>query len=376
VSSIAPAAPAPSVAPRRSHHLHEIDLLRLLTFASVIGVHTLGYTVPSSSMAWYGVDTLLHFTRQVFFGLSGFVLVFGYLRRPKPMSSFWPKRFLLVGVPYVTWSFVYVFSRWLDSSSQRGDVQTLFVNFLNDVPTGNAKYHLYFLLVTMEVYLIVPGLVWLARRSFRTQMIALVVAFVVQMVILWVYKYDVDAYGSFKPWVENLFPTYLFPIVGGTVAAAHSERFLTWVRERRGTVLVIVVVGAVVTLGVYALQLGLGQSPSSASTEMQPIEAVWSAVAGIGLLTVGTVWADRRTDGTRPSRFIAWASDRSFGIYLAHPLVIWLVLLAPAWNALVPGPVQFPVMYVVVVIGAALVSDVFRRSWASMPFTGRPFVRR
>jgi peptidoglycan/LPS O-acetylase OafA/YrhL len=359
----------------RSGHLHEIDLLRLLTFASVIAVHSLSFADPTPLVPWFGLETLLHFTRQVFFGLTGFVLVYGYLRRPRPMSVFWPKRFLLVGVPYLTWSLVYVFAGWIASDTRRGDVPSLVTSFATDVLTGNAKYHLYFLLVTMEVYLIVPGLVWLAHRAFRMQMIVLTAAFVVQMAILAVFKYSPDTYGPLYGWVENLFPTYLFPIVGGAVAAAHGDAFLGWIRRRRGTVGLIVAAGAVVTLGVYAIQLALGQSPASAATEMQPVEAVWSAVAGVGLLTVGAIWADRRRAASRTSRFIEWASDRSFGVYLAHPLVIWLVLLGPAFDALVPHALRFPALYLCAAVGAMIISDAFRRTPASMPFTGRPFTR-
>jgi peptidoglycan/LPS O-acetylase OafA/YrhL len=359
----------------RSRHLHEIDLLRLLTFASVIAVHSLSFASPTPQVPWYGLEALLHFTRQVFFGLTGFVLVYGYLHRPRPLSQFWPKRFLLVGVPYLTWSFVYVFAGWVASDTRRGDVPSLVESYSQDILTGNAKYHLYFLLVTMEVYLIVPALVWIARRTLRTQLGILVAAFSVQMAILAVYKYAPDAYGPAHDWVENLFPTYLFPIVGGAVAASHGTAFLDWIRRRRGTVGLIVLVGAVVTLAVYAIQLAAGQSPAAASTEMQPVEAVWSAVAGIGLLTVGAIWADLRHPTSRPSRFVEWASDRSFGVYLAHPLVIWLVLLGPWFDDVVPAWLRFPALYCCAAVGAMIISDALRRTPASMPFTGRSWSR-
>ncbi len=355
--------------------MHEIDLLRLLTFASVIAVHVLSFSVPGSPVGWYGADSLLHFTRQVFFGLTSFVLVYGYLKRPRPMSDFWPRRFLLVGVPYVVWTFVYVLFGWLTSNAI-GNVPNLVESFSSDLFTGNAKYHLYFLLVTMQVYLLVPGLVFLARRTLRTQVIVMAIAFALQIVILWMFAYSKNPFGPLTGYTEALFPTDIFPIVGGAVAGAHSAAFLDWVRRRRGVVLTIVLLAAGLTLGVYVLQLTLGQSPETASTEMQPVEVVWSAAAGIGLLTIGSIWADRRRDGSRTSTLISWASDRSFGIYLVHPLVISVILLGHWFVDWIPGPLRFPVMYVMVIVIAATTSDLLRRTVVSMPFTGRPFAGR
>lgn len=360
---------------RRSGHLHEIDLLRLLTFASVIGVHTLSFADPPPAAAWNALEALLHFTRQVFFGLTGFVLVYAQMRRPRPLAVFWPKRFLLVGVPYVAWSFVYVWTWWLTSASQHHDLAKLVTTFSQDLVTGSARYHMYFLLVTMQVYLIVPALTWLGRRTFRTQLWALAVALVVQTVVLTTHEYTPDIYGPALGWVQDLFPTYLFPIVGGAVAAAHGPAFLAWVRTRRTTVVVLVASCAAAMLAVYGIQLALGQSPTTAATEMQPFETVWSSAAGIGLLAVGAAWADRRSAQSRTSRFVGWASDRSFGVYLAHPLVIWAVLLGHTFEDVVPPQLRFPALYVMAAVGALLISDVMRRTPASMPFTGRPWAR-
>ena len=98
-------------APRaRAPHLYEVDVVRILTFACVIAVHTTSHTVASDDIGLYSLLGLVHFTREVFFALSGFVLVYSYLSKPVPMKKFWSRRFLLVGVPYVVWSAIYFVS--------------------------------------------------------------------------------------------------------------------------------------------------------------------------------------------------------------------------------------------------------------------------
>ena len=64
-------------------------------------------TVALVDLPLYLLLGLLHFTRNVFFALTAFVLVNSYLHRPVLMRNFWPRRFLLVGIPYVVWSAIY-----------------------------------------------------------------------------------------------------------------------------------------------------------------------------------------------------------------------------------------------------------------------------
>ena len=105
-STAAVEAPDAAPAPARKH-LWEVDVVRILTFLCVIAVHTTSHTVATDDLPLNLLLGLLHFTRNVFFALTAFVLVYSYLHKPVPMKKFWPRRFLLVGVPYVVWSVIY-----------------------------------------------------------------------------------------------------------------------------------------------------------------------------------------------------------------------------------------------------------------------------
>src|ERR1700753_610140 len=95
--------------------LHEADVVRVLTFACVIAVHTIHYTNPAGSVGGNGVAVLLHFTREAFFCLIWFVLVHPYLGRSVDVGPFWRKRFVAVGVPYLAWSVIYEFVKQHES---------------------------------------------------------------------------------------------------------------------------------------------------------------------------------------------------------------------------------------------------------------------
>ncbi|MFJ4074337.1 surface polysaccharide O-acyltransferase-like enzyme [Curtobacterium sp. PhB137] len=357
----------------KPRHLYEVDVLRILTFACVIGVHTTSHTAASDDVGLNALLALLHFTRLVFFSLTAFVLVYSYTLRPRPMAQFWPKRFLLVGVPYLAWSFVYVGSSWLLSSTRRGDVPDLVRTLAEGIVTGSSWYHLYFLLVTMQVYLLLPVVVWLVRKTRGHHVTTLVVALVVQLVEFAGYKYFPASDAWLHGYQKQFFFSYVFFIVSGAIAADHADAFLRFIRVHRRAVLWAFAGVGALTLGVWALQVALGQSLYAAGTPLQPIEAVWSTAVFVGFLAIGARWADRRRPGSPVARFIDYASDRSFGIFLSHPFLIWILLYGDSWlEAVVPRPWLTLVTYLLVVVLSVAVTEAFRWTPLSVPLTGRP----
>jgi len=350
-----------------------VDVLRILTFACVIGVHTTSHTVATDDVPLNALLGLLHFTRLVFFSLTAFVLVYSYTLRPRPMAQFWPKRFLLVGVPYLAWSFVYVASSWLLSSTRRGDVPDLVRTYAEGIVTGVSWYHLYFLLVTMQVYLLLPVIVWLVRRTRGHHVTLLVVSLVVQLVVFAGYKYFPASDAWLHGYQKQFFFSYVFFIVSGAIAADHADRFLRFIRVHRRAVLWGFAGIGVLTLGVWALQVGLGQSLYAAGTPLQPIQAVWSGAVFVGFLAIGARWADRRRPGSPLARFIDYGSDRSFGIFLSHPFMIWILLYGDSWlERVVPKPWLTLVTYLLVLVLSVAVTELFRWTPLSVPLTGRP----
>ena len=117
----------------------------------MISVHTLAFTQPAANRVVAGMMMLLQFGREVFFAISGFVLVYATRGRPLRLRRFWPRRYLYVAVPYVTWRAVYFGYSVLGPPTRPSPA-----TFGRDLLYGGAEYHLYFLLVTMQLYLAFP----------------------------------------------------------------------------------------------------------------------------------------------------------------------------------------------------------------------------
>ncbi|MHC5796266.1 acyltransferase [Lacisediminihabitans sp. FW035] len=360
----------------KAPHLYEVDVVRILTFACVIGVHTTSHTASDSDIGLYGLLSLLHFTREVFFALTAFVLVYSYLNRPQPMRKFLPRRFLLVGVPYVVWSVIYFAASNL--RSPHGTLGEMLLRLGGYILTGNAWYHLYFLLVTMQVYLLIPVILWLVRRTRGRHGVLLVASGILQLGLTALYMYWPSTMDWLGGYDKQVFFSYQFFIIAGAVAADHSATFLAWVRSNRRAIGFIVLGTAIATVGVWILNMLSGMSPYRAGTPLQPIEMVWSVGVALGFLAVGTWWADRRVPDSFVARALDAGSDRSFGIFLSHPLFIWLLLWVgdDALARAVPTPWLTLVTYLLVIVLSLGLTELARRSWFSLGLTGRRFAPR
>ncbi|GAA4193687.1 acyltransferase [Gryllotalpicola kribbensis] len=374
-----PAAEPKSTPVRKRRHIHEIDIIRILTFASVIGVHTISHTVDADDVPLHVLLALLHFTREPFFWITGFVLMWSYFHKPVPMRKFWPRRFLLVGVPYLVWSLVYLVIYDYPRTHHDPSFGGFVLDYVRAVLTGTAWYHLYFLLVTMQVYLLVPVIAWLVKKTRgRGQLVLLGAAAVVQVALMSWYHYWPDVLPGFVAYDKQYFFSYSFFILAGAVCADHGEGFLGWIARNRGKVGLITLACGLVYLGVFAIQVATGASLYSAGSPVQPAIVVWGVGVGLGFAAIGSVWSDRRREGSLLARSVDTATDRSFGIFLSHPLILWTLLWAgDEWFArAVPDPWRSLCAYLIVVLGAIGLTELLRRSPASLWFTGRPPRRR
>ena len=86
--------PHPVAESRGRRHLYEVDIVRLLTFVCVVGVHAVSGSMDPDNVASGAFVSLLHFTRGTFFLLSAFVLTYALGSKPVEVRRFWPRRFL------------------------------------------------------------------------------------------------------------------------------------------------------------------------------------------------------------------------------------------------------------------------------------------
>lgn len=366
-------------------HLYYVDLVRVLTVALVIGVHAIGAGPLYQTQAVGAVEIVFHVSREVFFLLTAFVLTYGSgrpaARGAAYWARFWRRRFLFVGVPYVAWSAVYFLALGHPLTPLGPQARLLGQELLE----GTARYHLYFLLVSLQIYLCFPVIRALLNATRRHHGLLLAGCAVFQTLFCWAVQHHWQAGPVLTGWLRDpqaLLPSYLGYVLAGAVAGRHRDTLVRWTRAHPRLVAAGCAACVALGVGVYLLQtLGEGQRPTTAAAVFQPVTVAESVAVTMAFLAVGLRWEDRGLPG---KRLIRTASDASFGVYLSHPLLLQALFAASAAVGLTPvaqrsGPV-FLIALVVVVMPlvyatCALLSAVVRRTPLSLPLTGRAWLR-
>jgi surface polysaccharide O-acyltransferase-like enzyme len=159
--------------------LLELDLVRAIAILAVVIIHATSYTqadIPGESRSrtvYYFFNTVSTFAVPVFIMLSGLVLFYRYSGGWKAGDavSFYRKRLQFVVVPYLVWSlFYYFYDQWMGHRFNPGAVGFNLHTFAENLKWGDNKYHLYYIIIIAQFYLIFPLLMtavskwkWIAR---------------------------------------------------------------------------------------------------------------------------------------------------------------------------------------------------------------------
>ncbi len=366
------------VAGAHGRYLRPFDFFRTVACVCVVAQHAVLWPVPASSAIGWGLVMLFHFTRNAFFFLAAFVACYTQLNRPRGVGALWWRRLSQILVPFAFWTAAYVvFTLATTPVPAR---QALFLAW-HDVWYG--YYQLYFVVVLVQLYVLLPFVVPLVVRARRVAVPVLVVSAALQLGMTGVSHYAswrVGALGGLRN-VDDVLLTsrvllgYQFYVVAGLLAAVHARSLGTFVARHWRGIAATSGVLSVVAVGYYVLGLATGQTPGHASDLYQPVATVWFIGAIAGLCALGWRWAQAaaRRPGGRGDRLVTWGSDISGGMFFAHVLVLQLLLIGLDHTALQAdagwGAVS-GVVFVGTVVGTAVLVDAGRRTPLRLALSG------
>lgn len=322
-----PDPPAPGE-PR--HYLRAFDLFRVIAFVGVIAQHAVLWPVPGGSPVGWSFVMFLHATRNVFFFLAVLVAVYSQLERPLPVGRLWVRRLGTILAPYLAWTLIYfVYSIATTAHAASAPVPTLWTDLYD------GYYQLYFLVVLFQVYILLPGIVWLVLRTrgHHGVLFGASLAFQLAMMTLshyfsmpagdWHVVRDVDL----TLISSRLVVGYQLFVVAGALAADHLGRTHRVLERHNARVIWAFLATFALVEGYYAIGLLQGETPGHASDLYQPVATLWFLAACYGLWALGVRWARRAASrpATRFDRAVIWGSDASGGYYLSHVLVLQLI---------------------------------------------------
>lgn len=365
-------------------HIYELDPLRACTAFSVVAVHVLAFTVflnhtEIGIQIQNAITVAFHFTREVFLFVTAFALVYVYYGKAFPFRQFWKKRGIGALFPYVIWSVIYV---WVNAQAK--SPAAFFQTALFDILTGNASYQLYYILLTLQFYLIFPLFLLFLRRCGRHPWIVLIISFLMQVLLFYVDFHALQGNIShlspfwllFALYQDRFVLLYQFYFVLGGLTALYFQQIRTFLlRHRKLIPGVFLVILAALWIH-FALQVRVyGESLSYATSVLQPIMVIYSLAVILFALRLTCRWAVKTNRENRPRSARAWRtlSDASFGVYLIHALVLayllkWVVPITPAtWFV----AVRVVLIWLLTVGGATAVSIILMNIPIASRLVGR-----
>jgi len=303
---------------KRKTKLLELEIVRALAILAVLIIHgtseaTVELPVGSGSQALYlAVNKLSNFAVPVFIFISGLVLFYRYHDdwSGRQAVTFYVKRVKQVLFPYLIWSlFYYLYNQWI---FDRAHLHFDLPQFADLLPWADASYHLYFMVIIVQFYLLFPLLVALCRSWpwFARNLIS--IGIVIQA-----------AFYCYNRWVEplghvpSLCVTYFSLFTLGGYLGMNYEAFIAWIGKHIRWVLPLSALLGLSYMGLFLLE----------EWKHTVLDGIWYMLifnmypmfAGMSFIWLGRQLLQRWPAWGKP---LLALGTMSFGVYLMHPAVL------------------------------------------------------
>jgi peptidoglycan/LPS O-acetylase OafA/YrhL len=349
--------------------LDHIDAMRPIKQAGVVGTHSLLAFAPVASLGVGASLMLLHVTREAFLFVSACMLAYSYKGLGSGgLSTFYRRRFVAVGIPYLCWTVIYFLVTLPQvSTGVSGSLEHL--AYL----AGTGYYQLYYLLVIMQFYLIFPLAAALINRAKGHHGAVLLVSGLLQVAVVSLEHWSMlpAAFDGFWATREVIF--YQFYLVAGMIVAIHLDEVHRWLSHHIRLVISFTAASAVAAeVWFYLSTTDLSRWLGSSADAFQPIVIPFNIGAIACIYLAGMALVDRRRS-RRVRAMVQSGSDNSYGVYLAQMLFI-IALTWVGWGRLAPvvsWPVLALVTLAIVFLGCVALTGVLARLPLAKALTGR-----
>ena len=355
-------------------YLVSIEYIRGVSMLGVVAIHIgaqyLMNPTPNINLTAI-LEIASRFSVPIFFFISAFGLFYKIdLAAPFDYGKFLRKRFKAVLVPYLIWSVLYIlhdnffYGSGIPAPSYAAEI--LFF--------GLAKYQLYFLVILIWFYLLMP--LWIKIIKSLTPL-KLAAIFFLQIGFNYFSSYSVELFqftqslpeGSilkmFLQWRLNyLILHYVFIFLLGGILAVHSQKFFEWLAKNKKIVSAGFLAALTLHLGyfyflVYAEKFDLMSAVNTAH-QLSPTGFLYTIAASIFLFMLFENFSFNETARAG----LSLLGKNSYFVYLFHPLAIAYLDLGLKKFGLVMTAANAIILYVLTVLislGAGYVLMLLRQ---------------
>lgn len=352
-------------------YLNSIEYIRGVSMLGVVAIHIGAQylTNPTPNVNLIAIlEVASRFSVPIFFFISAFGLFYKIdLNEPFDYGKFLRRRFKAVLLPYLIWSALYIihdnffYGTGIPAPSKAAEI--LFF--------GLAKYQLYFLVILIWFYLLMPLWIKILRNLTPLKFAAI---FFLQVGFNWFSSYSVELFlftqslsddsilKMFLHWRLNyLVLHYVLIFLLGGILAVHSQKFFDLLRENKKIVSAGFFAAFTVHLGyfyflVYVEKFDLMSAVNTAH-QLSPSGFVYTIAASIFLFMLFECVEFSEI-------FCAGFSilgKNSYFVYLFHPLAITYLDLEMKNLGLIMTAGNTIIFYVLTVLISLAIGYIWRR---------------
>ncbi|MGG1630844.1 acyltransferase [Rossellomorea sp. NRS-1567] len=322
-------------------HISEIHILRAIACLLVLFVHVSATFYYQQGQQFndltFFINQISRFGTPMFALISGFLLFYQARFKRFDFSRFVSSRFTKIGLPFLFWSIFYLLFMFVAEGVNPLEVGEK--QFLVNFTFGNSFYHLYFMSIVFQFYLLFPLLQLV--RSKKSWAVLLGISILIN-----VYSLKVFSPGEVGGLLGDILgqraflPNWIYFFIFGGFLAYYWEPLSSFAKRYKGLLGVAVILITLAAVWEYKV---MGSIASNRVTNIINIPIITLFIIGVGSNITRLKWTNM---------FMSKIGALSMAIYLAHPFVLYCFQeVAPQyiWKTSL-----FPVIYLIILLGTIL----------------------
>lgn len=299
---------------KKREKLYELDYMRFIACFAVMIVHITATGVTEyisgsfPNILMLLLNRCLKFTTPVFIFLSGVTSFYSYSSRNRQFKyiEFLRKRLSKVLLAYFIWCIIY-YALYIRFGYYTRDINF----FVTRVLQGTMSYHLYFVIIIVQMYIVGPLFYFILKNS-KNRVRVLAVAAIITCLCAEFIRFNLS---------DRLFLKYMVFYMLGIYVTMEYDKFIMWIKKN----VKYIFSGYLIMSIVYTIVSHYNLASYTF------VWFVFSSVSVFFVYSFGLVMKEKLKD---IYSFIKVFGQSSYYIYLMHPLVLTIMIMYAERNFL------------------------------------------